>query len=85
MTRKGKLSQILSNAIYNDNPELYLVGYLDFDEVKEVTLPEFIKISENFEAIPATRIAHIKKENSTLYSKAPRKIRDEHGYEGSNL
>ena len=76
MVRKGRLSQILSNAIYNDNPELYIVGYLDFDEIKEVTLPEFIKISENFETIPATRIAHIKRENATLYSKALRKIRN---------
>jgi len=76
MTRKGKLSQILSNALYNDNPELYLVGYLDFNEVKEVTLPEFIKISENFETIPATRITYIKKENATLYSKALGKIKD---------
>jgi len=76
MTRKGKLSQILSNALYNDNPELYLVGYLDFNEVKEVTLPEFIKISENFETIPATRITYIKKEDVILYSKALGKIKD---------
>ena len=76
MTRKGKLSQILSNALYNDIPELYIVGYLDFNEVKEVTLPEFIKISENFETIPATRIAYIKKENITLYSKSLRKIKN---------
>ena len=77
MTRKGKLSQILSKAIYSDNPELYLVGYLDFDKVKEITLPEFIKLSENFEAIPATRITYIKKENITLYSKALSKIRSD--------
>ena len=75
MTKKGKLSQILSKALYNDIPELYLVGYLDFNEVKETPLPEFIKISENFEVIPATRIVYIKKENVTLYSKSLRKIR----------
>jgi hypothetical protein len=73
MTRKGKLSQILSKALYNDDPNRYLVGYLDFNEVKEATLPEFIKISENFEMIPATRIVHIKRENSVLYSKSVKK------------
>ncbi|MGI0073863.1 MAG: DUF504 domain-containing protein [Nitrosotalea sp.] len=70
MTRKGKLSQILSKALYNDDPDLYLVGYLDFNDVKETTLPEFIRISENFETIPATRIVYIKRENSILYSKS---------------
>lgn len=75
MVRKGKLSQILSNALYNDDPKLYLVGYLDFNEVKEVTLPEFIKISENFETIPATRITYIKKGDVTLYAKALGKIK----------
>lgn len=69
MTRKGKLSEIFSKALYSDNPNLYLIGYIDFDEIKETTLPEFIKISENFETIPATRIAYIKKENRVLWSK----------------
>jgi len=73
MTRKGKVSEILSNAIYNDNPNLYLVGYLDFNEVKETTLPEFFMISENFETIPATRIVYIKKENNVLYSRSVKK------------
>ena len=69
MIRKGKLADIFSKALYNDDPNLYLVGYLDFDEVKESLLPEFLKISENFETIPATRIAYIKKENRILFSK----------------
>ena len=74
MTRKGKVSEILSNAIYNDNPNLYLVGYLDFKEVKETSLPEFFNISDNFETIPATRIVYIKKENTVLYSRSVKKI-----------
>jgi len=73
MTRKGKVSEILSNAIYNDDPNLYIVGYLDFNEIKETTLPEFFKVSENFEIIPATRIVYIKKENNVLYSKSVKK------------
>ena len=74
MVRKGKLADIFSKALYNDDPNLYLVGYLDFGEVKESLLPEFLKISENFETIPATRIAYIKKENRILWSKNLDKI-----------
>ena len=69
MAKKGKLSEIFSRALFSDNPNLYLVGYIDFNDTKETTLPEFIKISENFETIPATRIVYIKRENRVLWSK----------------
>ncbi len=69
MVRKGKIAEIFSKALYDDNPELYQVGYVDLGNIKEVTLAEFCKLSENFEIIPATRIAYIKKENMTLYLK----------------
>ncbi|HYL67390.1 MAG TPA: DUF504 domain-containing protein [Nitrosopumilaceae archaeon] len=69
MPRKGKLAEILSKARYADNPNSYMVGYLDYDTIKETTLPEFIKISDNFETIPITRIHHINKGGKTLYSK----------------
>ena len=69
MPRKGKLAEILSKAKYADNPNSYIVGYLDYDTIKEVTLPEFIKISDNFETIPITRIQHVRKGNGVLYTK----------------
>ncbi|MGI0087422.1 MAG: DUF504 domain-containing protein [Nitrosotalea sp.] len=69
MTRKGSVTEIFSKALHYDNPSLYFVGYLDFNVIKEVTLTEFLKISENFETIPATRIFYIKKEDKTLYYK----------------
>jgi hypothetical protein len=69
MSRKGKLAEIFSKAKYADNPNSYLVGYLDFDFIKEVTLPEFIKISDNFETIPITRIHYIRKGSRILFSK----------------
>ena len=69
MTRKGKLAEILSKARYADNPNSYIVGYQDFDTTIEVTLPEFVKISDNFETIPITRIQYIKKGAKTLYTK----------------
>ncbi len=73
MSRKGKLAEIFSKAKYADNPNSYVVGYLDFDTIKEVTLSEFIKISDNFETIPITRIHHIKKGSKILYSKSVNK------------
>ncbi|MDE1727638.1 MAG: DUF504 domain-containing protein [Thaumarchaeota archaeon] len=69
MARKGIVAEIFSKAIYNDKPQSYIVGYIDRGTTKEVTLEEFLKRSENFEIIPATRIAYIKKENNILYSK----------------
>ena len=70
MPRKGKLAEIFSKAMYADNPESYLVGFLDYGSIREVTLPEFIKESDNFETIPITRIQYIKKENTVLFSKS---------------
>ncbi len=72
MTRKGKVAEIFSKALYHDNPEAYQVGYIDLGIRKETTLLEFLKISENFEVIPATRIAYIKKGNEMLYLKSAR-------------
>jgi len=69
VVRKGNMDEIFSRALYNDDPNFYLIGYLDFGKIKESTLPEFLKISENFETIPATRIIYIKKGNRILFSK----------------
>jgi hypothetical protein len=70
MTRKGKVAEIFSKALYNDNPNLYLVGYIDFNGIKEITLPEFLNMSANFELIPASRIIYIKRKDTILYSKS---------------
>ncbi|MGI0065983.1 MAG: hypothetical protein ACREA5_03015 [Nitrosotalea sp.] len=65
MTRKDILAEIFSEALYCDNPKSYCIGYMDRRTTKETTLDEFLKLSENFEFIPATRITHIKKENNS--------------------
>jgi hypothetical protein len=70
MTKKGKITEIFSKALYDDNQELYQVGYVDLGRIRETTLAEFLRLAENFEIIPATRIVYIKRENITLYSKA---------------
>ena len=72
MVRKGQVSEIFSKALHHDNPKSYQVGYIDLGAIKETTLEEFLKISENFEVIPASRIAYIRKGDEILYRKKPR-------------
>ena len=67
MTKKGQLGEILSKALYADNPDLYSVSYRDFDSIIEVPLPEFLRMSENFERIPSNRILEVKKGEIVLY------------------
>lgn len=69
MTRKGRLQEIFSKALYADNPDLYLVSYRDFSSIVEVPLLEFINISENFELIPLNRVLLVRKEKRVLYRK----------------
>jgi hypothetical protein len=69
MTRKGILEEVFSKALYADNPDLYSVSYRDFDSIIEVPLPEFIRVSENFELIPSNRIFEVKKGHIVLYHK----------------
>ncbi len=70
MARKGKLQEIMSRALHADDPRLYSVTYRDFDELKEVSLQEFLKLSEDFQTIPASRIVYVKKLNEIVYRKA---------------
>jgi len=70
MTKKGVIKEIFSKAQFADEPELYKIFYRDFDVLREVTLPEFIVESNNFETIPMTRIEMIKKGNEILFKKS---------------
>ena len=72
MTRKGRLDEIFSKALYSDDATLYSVGYRDFENIVEISLTEFVKLSENFEVIPQNRIAYVIKDDQILYRK--------HGY-----
>ena len=69
MTRKGRLQEIFSKALYADNPDLYSVSYRDYSSIVEVPLLEFINISENFELIPSNRVLLVRKERQVLYRK----------------
>jgi hypothetical protein len=72
VTRKGRLDEIFSKALYADDATLYSVSYRDFENIVEVPLPEFVKLSENFTVIPQTRILLVRKHEQVLYHK--------HGY-----
>ena len=69
MTRKGRLQEIFSKALYADNPDLYSVSYRDYSSIVEVPLLEFINISGNFELIPSNRVLLVRKERQVLYRK----------------
>lgn len=68
--RKGRLEEIFSKALHADDPSLYFVSYRDFDSIAEVTLQEFVELSENFSVIPASRITRIRKQDEILYEKS---------------
>ena len=67
MTRKGLLAEILSKARHYDDCENYRVGYRDYEQILEVSLSEFLDLSENFEKIPASRIYFVKRDGLYLY------------------
>lgn len=68
--RKGRLEEIFSRALHADDPTLYFVSYRDFDSIAEVTLADFVKLSEDFAVIPASRITKIRKGDQVLYEKS---------------
>lgn len=45
--------------------------FTETERIKEVTLPEFLEVSENFETIPASRIKKITKNGEVLFEKKP--------------
>ena len=74
VVKKGKIEEIFSKAIYADEPSTYKVFFRDFDTIREVTLPDFIVESNNFETIPITRIEMIKKDNEVLFEKSKHEV-----------
>ncbi|MGD1834537.1 MAG: DUF504 domain-containing protein [Nitrososphaeraceae archaeon] len=65
--KKGKLQEVISKAIYADNPDLYLIYYRDYDTIVTTTLSKFMILSQNLQIIPATRILKIIKKKKILY------------------
>ncbi len=74
VVKKGKIEEIFSKARFADDPSTYKVFFRDFDTIREVTLPDFIVESNNFETIPITRIEMIKKDNEVLFEKSKHEV-----------
>jgi len=70
MTKKGKIEEIFSKARFADEASLYKIVFRDFETLRELTLPDFIIESNNFEIIPVTRIELIKKGVNILFKKS---------------
>jgi len=73
IVKKGLIGEIFSKARFGKEPEDYFVSYRDFKTIKEMTLPEFIHESENFQKIPISRITKIRKNNTVLFEKTSTK------------
>lgn len=69
MVKKGIIEEIFSKAKFSNQKDLYIIWYRDFEKLREVTLSEFIKESENFSKIPISRIMMIRKNNTILFEK----------------
>jgi phenylacetate-coenzyme A ligase PaaK-like adenylate-forming protein len=74
MSKKGVIEEIFSKARFADDAKTYKIFYRDFEKLREITLPEFIKESNNFQTIPITRIERIKKNHRILFEKNTKKI-----------
>ncbi len=70
MVKKGQIEEIFSKARFADDPNTYKVFFRDFDTIREVTLPNFVVESNNFQTIPITRIEMIKKDDKILFEKS---------------
>jgi hypothetical protein len=74
VVKKGKIEEIFSKARFADETNTYKVFFRDFDTIREVTLPDFIIESNNFETIPITRIEMIKKDDKILFEKSKHEV-----------
>ena len=69
MVKKGVIEEIFSKARFSEESNVYIISYRDFKKIREATLPEFIKESDNFQKIPISRITKIRKNNTVLFEK----------------
>jgi hypothetical protein len=42
--KKGRLQEILSKALYADDPHTYIISYRDFDKILSIPLLNFIEV-----------------------------------------
>jgi len=71
--KKGSLEETLSYSIHNDDPSMYSVFYRDKERIKEANLKEFIE-SDEYSAVPLTRINMILKKGKIVWKKGQKEI-----------
>ncbi len=69
MVKKGIVEEIFSKARFSRESNCYIVCFRDFESIREIALPRFMKESDNFQKIPSSRIKMIKKNNTVLFEK----------------
>lgn len=66
MVKKSQIKEIIDFAIHADGLVGYTVVYRDFDQLKEISLREWLEVSK-IDSIPLHRIKMIKKNNKILF------------------
>jgi uncharacterized protein (UPF0248 family) len=69
--KKGKLSEIISQAKFHDGPEHYKVIYRDLDQFVEIELKEWLILSK-IDSIPIHRIIKIFKNDELIFERGKR-------------
>ena len=69
VVKKGIIEEIFSKAQFSEEANLYIVSFRDFEKIREITLPNFIIESDNFQKIPASRITRIRRSHTILFEK----------------
>lgn len=69
---KGRLEEIISKALYADDPKSYIVEYREYHRIERCDLKEFLERSNNFSVIPASRIIRILREGVVVFEKKNR-------------
>lgn len=72
--KKGVIEEIFSKAKFADNPNDYRIFYRDFERIVEMTLPQFVVESNDFQTIPISRIERIERNNTILFEKKKQEI-----------
>ncbi len=72
---KGKISEIFSKARFSDDISLYTVEYRDMDDLKEISLSDYLERKETDDPIPEHRIQFIKRSGIILYEKSLASVR----------
>jgi uncharacterized protein (UPF0248 family) len=50
---------------------MYTVSYRDFERTVQVSLKDFLYLSDNLERIPITRIVEVRRKDEIIYRKNP--------------